>query len=87
MSNLTETLRALLVKHDLRSIRLEVSNFSEDIQAAIFWKDDSAEHGLGLVFGHHATDAALALAKGIEAANAARITAPVVELPDIESDQ
>ena len=85
MSNLTETLRALIVKHDLRSIQLEVSNFSEDIKAAIFWKDDSAEFGLGLVFGRHPTDASLALEMGIEAANVARISVPVVELPDIEN--
>jgi len=84
MSNLAQALRDLLEKHDLRSIQIEVTNYSPDVTARVFWDDANAPHGCGLVHGHHATDAALALADGIEKAIAARCAAPVVELPEIE---
>lgn len=84
MSDIAQALRDLLVKHDLRCIYLEVANYSDLVTAAVFWDDANAPYGCGLVHGHHTTDAALALADGIEKANAARSVAPVVVLPAIE---
>lgn len=84
MSDLAQALRDLLVKHDLRAIQIEVNNYRDDVDATVFWDDARATHGCSLVHGYHPTDAALALADGIEKANAARTTVPVVELPAIE---
>ena len=84
MTDLAQALRDLLVKHDLRRIQIEVTSYSGHVSAGVFWDDANSPHGCGLVHGHHTTDAALALADGIEKANAARSAAPVVELPEIE---
>lgn len=84
MSDLAQALRDLLAKHDLRRIQIEVTSYFGHVSAGVFWDDANAPHGCGLVHGHHHTDAALALADGIEKANAARNAAPVVVLPEIE---
>ena len=77
---LEQSLRDMLVKHNLRAIQLEVAEYNNLPEASVFWNDATAEYGCRMAKVVEETFAE-ALSKAITIANDRRGMTHVT-LPD-----
>lgn len=75
---LEQSLRDIMRAHNLCSINLTVADWHDQPAVDVFWKDETAGHGMRLVQARAETYAS-AISDAISKANAIRF--PAIELP------